>query len=298
MTPFNYTAYGLQFASSIPLPGLQPSTNCEADITINYGEVPVSLPLPSARGVAWQSAPGKFLVSVSEVARYLIVKDREILIQPLPGSNEDDVCIFLLGSVLGALLHARHMLVLHASAVETKHGAVIFMGRSGAGKSTTLAAFLQRGYTMVADDKAGIVLDKHGIAQVMPGFPLARLTEETIEALDFSVQGARHNHELKKYLVPVERFCTTPLKVHAAYSLNVHNLPETRLHSMETVEQFQVLNRHTYRRRFLYSAGQKRKHFETLAALSTQTRVVRVWRPDSASRIADLVNLIEQDLER
>ena len=99
--------------------------------------------------MAWQSAPGLLLLSVEEVARYLIVDNREMRIQRLPGSIESDVRIFLLGSVLGALLHARQMLVLHASAIQTEQGAVLFIGRSGAGKSTLLGALLLRGYPII-----------------------------------------------------------------------------------------------------------------------------------------------------
>ena len=34
---------------------------------------------------------------------------------------------------MAALLQQRHILTLHASAIQTEHGAVLFMGRSGIG---------------------------------------------------------------------------------------------------------------------------------------------------------------------
>ena len=68
------------------------------------------------------------------------------------GSLGSDIRVFLLGSCLGALLHQRGVLALHASAIETDQGAVLFMGDSGMGKSTTLQAFIKRGYKMLADD--------------------------------------------------------------------------------------------------------------------------------------------------
>jgi hypothetical protein len=142
------------------------------------------------------------------------------------------------------------------------------------------------------------VIDKSGGAQVMPGFPLARLNEETVKALAFSVQGAQLNQELKKYLVPITQFCATPLMVHAAYSLNVHNVPGMLLQSLQRIDRFHVLNRHTYRRRFLHRPEQQTAHFKILGVLCEQARVVRVWRPDSPSRIAELVDLIEQDLDK
>src|SRR5262245_24055614 len=203
---YSYTAYGLNFESSFPLPELRPAAHRVPDITIGYGDGPASLPQPSSNGIAWQSAPGQLLLSVSEVARYLILDDREIRIDPLPGTREADVRTFLLGSVLGAVLHSRQMLVLHASAIQTARGAVLFMGASGAGKSTLLGAFLQRGYAMLADDKAGIVVDGDGVPWAVPGYPLIRLSEDAVNKLQFPANGSRLRHSLDKYVLPVAQF--------------------------------------------------------------------------------------------
>lgn len=296
MTSYTYTAYGLNFASSFPLPYLTEAAVDKSDVTISYGTVPESLPLPSSNGVAWQAAPGKLLLSVSEVARYLILENREIVVEPLPGSREDDVRLFLLGSVLGALLHAKQMLVLHASVIQTPHGAVLFMGNSGAGKSTLLGAFLKRGYAMLADDKAGIVVNQKGVADVLPGFPCARLTEETVRELNYPVEDWQFMPGIGKYVVPVKRFCREPTQVYAAYSLNVYNKSEIFLTPLSTLERFQILNRHTYRRRFLHTTEQREKHFETLGVLSRQAGTTRVFRPDNSQRIDELADRIEENL--
>ena len=298
MTRYTYTAYGLHFESSFPLPELLPATHGKPDITICYADVPASLSQPSANGIAWQSAPGQMLLSVEEVARYLIVENREIRVHPLPGTTEVDVRIFLLGSVLGALLHARQMLVLHASVIQTERGAVAFMGRSGAGKSTLLGAFLQRGYAMLADDKAGIILDEEGAPQVMPGLPLIRLTEDAVKELRYPVHGCERRESLEKYVVPVPQFCAKPLPLGVAYSLGVHNRADIRLEQLQTLDRFQVLNGHTYRRRFLHQAEQRLAHFRILGAVSNQARVARVLRPDYPCLVEQLASLIEEDIVR
>ena len=298
MSRYTYTAYGLQVESSFPLPELRPATHGEPDITICYAEVPSSLPHPSANGTAWQSAPGQMLLSVKGVARYLVVEDREILVQPLPGAREVDVRIFLLGSVLGALLHARQMLVLHASVIETTRGAVLFMGRSGAGKSTLLGAFLQRGFAMLADDKGGIILNEDNAPQVVPGFPLIRLTEDAVKELRYPVHGYQRQQGLDKYVLPVAQFYPKQLPLRAAYSLNVHNRTDIRLEQLQTLDRFQVLNRHTYRRRFLHKVEQRQAHFRMLGAVSNHARVARVLRPDYPCLIYELRARIEEDMVR
>lgn len=298
MTPYTYTAYGLNFASAFPLPELTPHKNDKPDITIDYGKVPNTLPFPSDNGLTWQAAPGKLLLTVSEIGRYLIIENREIIIEPLPECREADVRTFLLGSVLGALLHARQMLVLHSSVIRTKRGAVLFMGRSGAGKSTLLGTFLLRDYAMLADDKAGIIIGNDGTALALPGFPHARLTEETVKELNYPVGELPVNEKVGKYIVPVANFCAEPLRVHAAFSLNPYNQSEIRLESLQILDSFQILNRSTYRRRFLHHSEQRKAHFKTLGAVSKQAKVIKVFRPDNANLIGELADKIEEGFSR
>jgi hypothetical protein len=296
MSRYSYTAYGLNFASSFPLPELQPAGGGPPDVAISYGDVPDSLAEPSANGIAWQSSPGQMLLSVSEVARYLVLDNREIRVHPLPGTREVDVRTFLFGSVLGALLHARQMLVLHASAVRTERGAVVFMGRSGAGKSMLLAAFLQRGYAMLSDDKAGVVLDDRGGPQIVPGLPQIRLARDAVNTLRYPVNGCQLVHSLDKYVLPVAGFSPTPLGLYAAYSLSAHNRTDIRVEHVSPLDRFQLLNRYTYRRRFMRQTSQRQAHFQLLGAVAGQTRVARVVRPDHPCLIDELRARIEEDL--
>ena len=293
---YTYTAYGLRIASPFPIPELRRSDGGLPDITIGYGPVPESLPNPSAHGIAWQTCPGQFLFNVHQVGRYLITGDSEVRIEPLHGVSEEDVRLFLLGSVLGALLHARRILVLHASVIQTARGAVIFMGQSGSGKSTLLGAFLQRGYKMLTDDKAGIVLDPAGAPTALPGMPFVRLTKDAVNKLEFGVNGLLPNASLNKYVVPIDRFCEGSIPVRAAYAVLPHNRPEIRLDPIESLDRFETLSKHIYRGRFVRQAGQREAAFRTLAAVASTTGVAKVRWPDYPCRIGELVDRIEEHL--
>ncbi|NNE99287.1 MAG: hypothetical protein HKN25_09745 [Pyrinomonadaceae bacterium] len=293
---YTYTAYGLKFASEFPVPEFGPEIEGKPDITIKYGKVPHKLSSPSAHGIAWQAGNQKLLHSVAGIARYLIVEDKEIVIEPEPETTEKEVRLFILGSVLGALLHGRKMLVLHASVIKTKNGGVLFMGKSGAGKSTVLGSLLKRGYSMLSDDKAGIVLTGSGVAQVLPAFPTMRLTKKTVEELGYPVNGAEISPGLGKYVIPVRQFCQEPLPVHAAYAITAHNKSTMHFQELDDFGVFQNLNRNTYRRKFVHSNSLRRAHFDNLTALSGQARVVEISRPDDTSMIGEMVDRIEEDM--
>jgi hypothetical protein len=63
-----------------------------------------------------------------------------------------DIRLCVLGPIIGFVLHLRGTPCLHASAVAVDGRAVAFLGHSGAGKSTTAAAFVRRGFRALTDD--------------------------------------------------------------------------------------------------------------------------------------------------
>ena len=69
---------------------------------------------------------------------------------------------------MGAALHQRGILPLHANAVEIDHRAVAFMGASGAGKSTLAAWFHDQGYPILADDVCVIRADDGAARSPIP----------------------------------------------------------------------------------------------------------------------------------
>ncbi|MBK5102410.1 MAG: hypothetical protein JJE15_15725, partial [Desulfobacteraceae bacterium] len=96
---YHYTAYGLKIASCIPCPELL-AGNGSPDVTIRYGKTSDSLAGAQAKGGYYQATPEQLLLSIDRVARFLVSRGEEILIDRVPDSNDIEVRLYLLGSAL------------------------------------------------------------------------------------------------------------------------------------------------------------------------------------------------------
>ncbi len=140
--PYRYHAYGLDILSQLPVTGFEPAVVSKADVTIRLGDVPDSLPDAVNKGVLYQSTETEFLLQIDQVARYHVQNGREIVVQLLGKSSPGDISAFISGTVLGALMHQRRMLPIHASTVVYKDKCLLFAGISGSGKSTLAATVI------------------------------------------------------------------------------------------------------------------------------------------------------------
>jgi hypothetical protein len=287
-----YTAHGLQIDSEVPLPGLLPGSNQDSDVRIRYGSVPTSLPNPLAQSNTFQATPDTFLLAVRDVARFLVVKGQDILIERFPNCKEELLLLYLMGSTLGVILHQRGLLVMHASTIQTARGAVLFVGPSGHGKSTLLAALVQRGYAMVADDVTAVSLEATSSPVANSAFPRLRLCGDAAVRLNYSVEDLQpvRSWDAEKYHVPVTCFCPNPLPIHAIYTLNVHELTDILLEPVSSVQRFAIVATNTYRYRFLEGLGQRQMHFNAATQLANAVHVGSITRPASPYILDELVD--------
>ena len=80
MPIYHYTAYSLTIQSQLVLPELLPATNGQSrcDDWV-WREVPTALSNPSGSYGIWEAVPGKFLLGITDIARYLILGGQENL---------------------------------------------------------------------------------------------------------------------------------------------------------------------------------------------------------------------------
>lgn len=293
-----YRIFGLNIASVIPLPArpvlhLQPEI--VPDVTIEYGETPTTLADPRFKGIRFQAGSEGFLLKVDGIARYHVRNGRRITITPEDGSGGDDVLVFLMGSAMGALLHQRNVLVLHAAAVSVNGGIVIFTGPSGIGKSTLAAGLHRRGYHFLADDMCAIkAVDGH--PAVIPGFTQLKLWADCLTKLNTdenTLKSVRQGKGLKKYFLPIEGIPDTPLPLKSVFALETTNTDRLEITELKGGEKIDPIIDNTYRLRFLEGLGGKIEHFKQCAVVAAKTAVYRTVRPNKGFLLNDLMDLVE-----
>jgi len=193
-----YRAFGLTIRSQLEVPELaaiHPRPEEPDVVDIRLGDVPRILP-NGREATPWlQTSSRQCLVGCPNIARYLIEDGSSITVErriQAPSeavATDGDVRTYLLGTVLGALLHQRQWLPLHISAVKTAKGVVAFTGPSGAGKSTLTAYLHYRLKLPLVSDDIAVLKPEDSKPLLYPGPARLKLWTTALDALGLSRAG-------------------------------------------------------------------------------------------------------------
>ena len=298
-TRHDYQAFGLRIRSSVLLPEfIAGDSEGGPDARIDYGSVPADLPEASLVRARFQAAAGALLLRIEGVARYLVTDGKRIVVAPEAQAHEEDVRLFLLGSALGALLHQRHDLVLHGSAIKVGGCCAVFLGASGSGKSTLALAFRQQGYPILTDDLSVVRAGRDGRLEVQPGYPQAKLWLDSLASVNIAGEDLRRvGRSTEKRALPLDAsFFRSALPVGRIYILRTADHDDIRIEPVGGSRRFAALRNHTYRFRYLEGFGSKAEHFQSAVQLAQQVPISIVRRPRELLRLPELVDRLEADL--
>jgi len=292
-----YRISGLSVASEIDLPGLIAGVPERVpQVTIRRGEVPESLPQPTASGPTWQIAGKQFLLRIPDIARFLLNDGREIVVAPESEAAAADLPIFTLGSAFGILLHQREQIVLHASAVRVGDKAVLFCGQSGAGKSTMAAALAQRGFPLVSEDVCAITAPGSGTPLVHPDGRQLKLWAQTIDKLDLAGQrGERVRSSLEKFYVDARDAFSEPLPLGAIYALREARPPHAPgIERPNVVDAALILRRDAYRPLLVRRMNQKENYFRAATAIANVAGIFNLTRALDFAKMPEVIAWLER----
>ena len=200
--PYRCSIYGLGVVANRPIPGVPSSKTASDDIRIDFGLRPAWLHEVSEAQIEpcyiadYTDECGNAVLRVfrlleGQYYRFCYADGTEFVVDRAgtqiwaewPESlTLEDATTYLLGPIMGFVMLLRGVVCLHASAVAIVSDAIALLGPAGAGKSTTAAAFAERGFSVLAEDV--VTLDDRGDRfMVRPGYPCIRLWPSAVRAL-------------------------------------------------------------------------------------------------------------------
>jgi len=179
---------------------------------------------------------------------------------------------YLLGSAMGALLHQRGLLPLHANAIEIDGRAIAFAGPSGSGKSTLAAYFRARGRRLLSDDVCAVSFGPGGEAVAWPGVPRIKLWTDALAAFGHSAGDLEKvvNWE-DKYSLPMTMAAPSgPLPLARIYLLGAAQ-GKSRIEALSGAAAFDAVASNIYRSEFAGPLGRAESLFANSLSLVRST---------------------------
>ena len=292
---YTYDCYGLTIRSDLELPELGSfDASPVPDIVIENG--PVGVRPGSAIELPWGLwRDGDVCgIDIPGVARYEVSRGERIVVDRAPSADDRDVRLYLLGTMLGAIMMQRGHLVLHGNAIRVGSSAAVVVGRSGSGKSTLAAEFARRGLDLLSDD----VVPVDATGRALPGYPRIKLWDDALESLGLDAASyERITGKRAKYHVPISRGRLAALPLRWIYALETQDGPELELSRVSGVAAFDLLHEHTYRRELIADRASSWLHLQQCGRVIEQARVVRVIRSAATMTAASTADAILADID-
>lgn len=300
---YRYTAYGLTIESDVRLPELLPlemgpaAGDAGRRVAIRLGSVDRShVTAPLGATVQW-ARPGDICLVYPEVGAYHITGGSVVTIDLLPDANERTLRLYLLGPVLGILLHQRNLLVIHASAVSIDGRVAVFAAEKGEGKSTLAAAVHSRGHPLVTDDLLPVDLTDPSKLLVQPGFPQLKLMPEAAAQLTADVDSLPRLHpEYDKRATPIRDLARTELPLSRIFVLETSD--RDAIEPIPPQQRFIELVRHSYLAVLLGATGEAAHHFRQVVTLATHIPVLKLKRRRSLDALPIHAKMVEDEIRK
>ncbi|MEN8193434.1 MAG: hypothetical protein ABFS12_11500 [Bacteroidota bacterium] len=294
LNSFRYRIHGISIKSEIELPDLLLDSADKFDVVIQYGNVPQHLPDIQSQGVLYEAAENDFLFKFESVAKYRVQNGNLIIVDPNKDSSNEDISLFLMGSVMGALLHQRGLLVLHGSSVIIKNRAVIITGHSTAGKSTLAAGLNEAGFPILTDDLSTISFNNSNNIYVHSGFPYIRLWRDVIEKLQIKGELQKVRTEIEKYKKSISYDnIMDKYEVGLILNLSKRNTTGFSFDEIKGMDKFDILKTNTYRTRFIEGLNMAQSHFNNVTKLIEKIPLYKIERPSEPLLIYELTDYVK-----
>jgi hypothetical protein len=249
-----YTVCGINIDSAISLAGIfPPSAEPRVDAVIKLVTTDHELADGLPFGVSYDQNKKALVATHPSVGSFSIVGGKEIKVRAKAGVPEPELANVLVTTPLAALLLQRGLLPLHASAVETDRGAVVFLGPTTSGKSCLAAWFQQKGCTVLADDITVLSKDANGRVWVASGDGRLKLPRGAIrKGKDAVGKFAPLRPRVRKRVLPATGLGVAKKVLLAKiYLLETTNGKEVVFSNINEKNRWEILGNNTYQSELL-----------------------------------------------
>ncbi len=292
-----YHIYGISIETPFPIKQVL-ETEKMPQVIVEIGKIDKKPEEYPHHRKSFYSDKDDFLFDMKHVAKYRVQNGNLITIQPANGADMNEIPKYFMTSTMGALMHQRKIIPLHASVVETEQGCIAFSGPSGIGKSTIAAALLKKGYRIIGDDVCAIHIDDMNRPLVYPGYKFLKLNPESARALDMDLNDYEIYHpSIEKYLIPIEKdFCDQKHYLKTLYLLRRSDDGLFTQNEVVGVKKINVLLRSTYRRQYLKDMGILTQYHALFMRIIDKIRISKISRPGDRFLLDELVENIVNGL--
>jgi hypothetical protein len=234
--------------------------------------------------------PGVFRLMIPGRAEYRVEEGRGIFIAPFSNVPADELCLYLLGSAMAALLYQRGLFPLHGSAGKTPWWAMIFVGTQGAGKSTLAAQFDRKGYRLLSDDVCAVEAMPEGL-RILPTLTQFGLCSDAYERLG-NPESA--HFDVQKFEVSMgEGYCPHPMPLKAIHVLANHDDSTPDFDVLRGLNGAQNPLENLYHPHFLMGQGTQSDLKRMAGLIAQKTTMAVVSRRLDPAAIDGLVTFLE-----
>lgn len=209
----------------------------------------------------------------------------------------------LLGPVLSFWLERLGIPALHASAVRLGQGAAGFLSRSGGGKSSLAAAFVQAGASLLTDDVLPIeeIVESGKTFLARPGYPQMRLEPDGARHLLGRIDGLKPvSPDDTKLHVPIGAdgfgdFHDSPLPLTALYVVERHIVErrgKPEIVPLTRREAVIELVRHSFSPHLVEALGLQPRRLDLFARLVRRVPVLRLSYPSGFAYLPGVVEAV------
>jgi hypothetical protein len=239
-------------------------------------ELPADLPGATRFGAYLQTCPGDALFEYPHVGRFRVRDGSQIDIQLAAGCTRERALSLARIAPFGCLVHQRRELPLHASTVmRPEDGKVLLIaGASGAGKSTTAAAFAQRGWKILNDDLSRLTIAGADVL-VWPGFHSLKLWDRSCRLLNIDRSPLPATGEVKQKYFWTSDKVEGSRAVSAIVELHRDVESDSVLERISGSAAVEMLLRQTFRPRLVRALGLKEVHFTQVVRAARQVPCFR-----------------------